>query len=207
MSSPSPQDSSSGGYGVRFGNVPITSGIFIVVVVLSTICLCVRRRRLLRSIPDISGARELVSREAGKGTPPEVISSLTVLRFPWPGVDHNDTCAICFQEYQPGELIHKLPCDHYYHMACIDQWLSRDTTCPLCKASVTPLANEEARPSRQSAEPSSVTVTIPQSSIPQSPPGQEHSTYPHTNNGLAILSLQPCRHYGHDGAGDTTPSR
>jgi hypothetical protein len=49
---------------------------------------------------------------------------------------HDDACIICFSDYAPGDLLKELPCKHYYHAACIDQWLTRSGNCPLCKAPV-----------------------------------------------------------------------
>lgn len=35
-------------------------------------------------------------------------------------------------DFIPGELIRLLPCMHYYHIRCIDDWLMRAITCPTC---------------------------------------------------------------------------
>jgi hypothetical protein len=41
-------------------------------------------------------------------------------------------CSICLMEYQNGELLHKLPCNHIFHRGCIMVWNNRKTTCPIC---------------------------------------------------------------------------
>lgn len=41
-------------------------------------------------------------------------------------------CAICMMDYCAGEPIRLLPCMHYYHLHCIDDWLMRSLTCPTC---------------------------------------------------------------------------
>lgn len=41
-------------------------------------------------------------------------------------------CAICMCEYSIGDPIRFLPCLHIYHQECIDDWLLRSFTCPLC---------------------------------------------------------------------------
>ncbi|KAF9406853.1 hypothetical protein BGZ94_002927 [Podila epigama] len=43
------------------------------------------------------------------------------------------TCAICLGDYRPEEEIRFLPCQHHFHLDCIDQWLKTDKSCPLCK--------------------------------------------------------------------------
>jgi hypothetical protein len=42
-------------------------------------------------------------------------------------------CIICQENYQPGEMILKLPCCHLYHETCLFRWLSTAHTCPLCR--------------------------------------------------------------------------
>ncbi|KAI7819934.1 hypothetical protein BC939DRAFT_459044 [Gamsiella multidivaricata] len=42
-------------------------------------------------------------------------------------------CAICLGDYAPAETIRFLPCQHHFHLECVDQWLLTDKSCPLCK--------------------------------------------------------------------------
>jgi len=35
-------------------------------------------------------------------------------------------------EFVVGEPIRLLPCMHFYHLRCIDDWLMRSFTCPTC---------------------------------------------------------------------------
>jgi len=48
-------------------------------------------------------------------------------------VDDSRVCIICLDTYARGERIRLLPCVHRFHVDCIDQWLKKHTTCPLCK--------------------------------------------------------------------------
>ncbi|KAH9505940.1 E3 ubiquitin-protein ligase rnf13 [Dermatophagoides farinae] len=55
-----------------------------------------------------------------------------------------ETCAICLDDYIEGEKIRILPCNHAYHMKCIDPWLTKNRrVCPVCKAKVTLPGMEE----------------------------------------------------------------
>jgi hypothetical protein len=51
----------------------------------------------------------------------------------------SEMCAICFEPYGEGDLIAVLPpCRHAFHGFCVDQWLARDASCPVCKACLDP---------------------------------------------------------------------
>ena len=46
------------------------------------------------------------------------------------------TCSICLEDYQVGDEKKSLSCPHAFHKGCIDQWLKRVASCPVCKAEV-----------------------------------------------------------------------
>jgi len=41
-------------------------------------------------------------------------------------------CAICTENYEVGEQVLDLPCDHFYHTPCIKPWLMKKSICPYC---------------------------------------------------------------------------
>jgi len=47
-----------------------------------------------------------------------------------------DQCAICFEPWKEQDVVKTLPCLHYYHTACINQWLGTKLTCPTCRTKV-----------------------------------------------------------------------
>jgi hypothetical protein len=45
-----------------------------------------------------------------------------------------ELCSICLDEYEVGDKLRCLPCNHVFHAKCIGRWLAeRSATCPLCK--------------------------------------------------------------------------
>jgi len=49
----------------------------------------------------------------------------------------NETCSICRSSYGVREIIRKLNhCQHYFHQKCVDVWLHRNATCPMCRINV-----------------------------------------------------------------------
>ncbi|XP_022867265.1 uncharacterized protein LOC111386986 isoform X1 [Olea europaea var. sylvestris] len=52
-------------------------------------------------------------------------------------------CYICLADYEEGDKLRVLPCNHKYHVACIDKWLKEiNRVCPLCRCNVCEDAGE-----------------------------------------------------------------
>ncbi|KAE8987632.1 hypothetical protein PF005_g7597 [Phytophthora fragariae] len=49
------------------------------------------------------------------------------------GEVNNTVCAVCCDEFEAEEEVRALPCLHFYHRECIDQWLMYHRQCPICK--------------------------------------------------------------------------
>ncbi|KAF8093464.1 hypothetical protein N665_0383s0092 [Sinapis alba] len=44
------------------------------------------------------------------------------------------SCSVCLQDFQLGETVRSLPhCHHMFHLPCIDNWLLRHGSCPMCR--------------------------------------------------------------------------
>ncbi|XP_022894904.1 E3 ubiquitin ligase BIG BROTHER-related-like isoform X2 [Olea europaea var. sylvestris] len=56
--------------------------------------------------------------------------------FAWKSLQNSLTnierCVICQVEFEGGEKLVALPCDHPYHSDCITQWLQINKICPIC---------------------------------------------------------------------------
>lgn len=42
------------------------------------------------------------------------------------------------EEYEAGDEMGKLGCEHRYHLECVNQWLRLKNWCPICKAAALP---------------------------------------------------------------------
>lgn len=44
------------------------------------------------------------------------------------------TCAICLDSFEDGDTISKLSCEHEFKYECINAWLKKKPSCPLCNS-------------------------------------------------------------------------
>ncbi|MCL7032054.1 hypothetical protein MKW94_023940 [Papaver nudicaule] len=49
-------------------------------------------------------------------------------------------CAVCLGEFEDGDVLRLLSCDHVYHTDCIGKWLVSNSTCPLCRSELKAMA-------------------------------------------------------------------
>ena len=108
-----------------------------------------------------------------------------------PGASSSPRCAICMMDFVNGDTIRFLPCMHYYHIRCVDDWLMRSLTCPTCmqRVDLTLTANQNlwsqssahqrqsstssmSSESSQSSSGSAVRLRSSRSVVPPPPPLQ-----------------------------------
>lgn len=58
--------------------------------------------------------------------PYDMVSRLQLKKFSHEKVKENEReeCVICLEDYQEGEDLRVLPCQHDFHAACVDAWLT-----------------------------------------------------------------------------------
>jgi len=54
----------------------------------------------------------------------------------------NTCCSICLDNICVGDQCRILPCGHTFHRPCLDLWLIRQTTCPMCKFDCKPTLDD-----------------------------------------------------------------
>ena len=46
--------------------------------------------------------------------------------------DKSRECVICMIEFCKGDRVRYLPCMHFFHAGCVDEWLVKSFNCPSC---------------------------------------------------------------------------
>ncbi|CAK9779759.1 hypothetical protein CC85DRAFT_292550 [Cutaneotrichosporon oleaginosum] len=49
--------------------------------------------------------------------------------------EKDECCAICQEDYEPNHRVSVTPCNHMYHVTCMDTWIKTPnvSTCPMCR--------------------------------------------------------------------------
>jgi hypothetical protein len=82
------------------------------------------------------------------GTNKETLSSL-----PLKTIDKSDDkCAVCLDDFVEGDKVPQLPCSHYFHDACVKEWLKSHHTCPTCRFDLPTEESASSNPDLESTE-------------------------------------------------------
>ena len=115
---------------------------------------------------------QLMEQTAGSNAPPPA-SEADIEALPKKAVDAEmlgkegkAECSICMDNVDIGEEVTFLPCNHWFHGACVAEWLKQHDTCPHCRASI------RKEPTQQSDNPSSSS-----SGFGIRRPGRRHSSF------------------------------
>ncbi|KAE8718806.1 hypothetical protein F3Y22_tig00109987pilonHSYRG00045 [Hibiscus syriacus] len=78
------------------------------------------------------------TRSRFSGIDKKVIESLPFFRFSsLRGSKQGLECTVCLSKFEDVEILRLLPkCKHGFHIGCIDKWLEKHSSCPLCRQKV-----------------------------------------------------------------------
>ncbi|GMI89466.1 Arabidopsis Toxicos en Levadura 42 [Hibiscus trionum] len=78
------------------------------------------------------------TRSRFSGIDKKVVESLPFFRFSLlRGSKQGLECAVCLSKFEDIEILRLLPkCKHGFHIDCIDKWLEKHSSCPLCRQKV-----------------------------------------------------------------------
>ncbi|XP_051128415.1 E3 ubiquitin-protein ligase At4g11680-like [Andrographis paniculata] len=71
-----------------------------------------------------------------RGASEEQLAGLPSWKYKDADYSEDPECCICLAKYKDKEEIRQLPCDHIFHLKCVDQWLRIISCCPLCKQGI-----------------------------------------------------------------------
>ncbi|CAA3019231.1 RING-H2 finger protein ATL80-like [Olea europaea var. sylvestris] len=76
------------------------------------------------------------------GLEPLVVANFPIKKYKdmsWSSKE-NAQCTVCLAEYNEEDTLRILPvCGHSFHASCIDIWLHKHSTCPVCRISLNEL--------------------------------------------------------------------
>ncbi len=83
-----------------------------------------------------SNKKKLLNQLENTGPPPaseDQLKNLPVVIISKDEVEKNVQCAICMEDFNLNDEAKRLPCKHYFHESCINEWLKLHGTCPVCR--------------------------------------------------------------------------
>merc|ERR1711971_584130 len=69
--------------------------------------------------------------KVNKGYQKSVIASLKPIMYS-KGKTNEESCSICFEDFEVGAKVKELGCKHAYCAECIDKWLENEKRCCVC---------------------------------------------------------------------------
>ncbi|GJZ30438.1 putative ribonuclease H-like domain-containing protein [Tanacetum coccineum] len=78
------------------------------------------------------------ARSRSSGIDKKIIESLPYFKFSTlKGSKNGLECSVCLTAFEDVEVLRMLPkCKHAFHIECIDKWLEKNSSCPLCRFKV-----------------------------------------------------------------------
>ena len=91
-----------------------------------------RRWRALLRRPELEAALDLSSELIQDDI--EALKKTSEIELSWESLPE-DSCCICLSHFAEQEKALRLGCSHIFHTSCLEVWLRRNASCPVCKRS------------------------------------------------------------------------
>ncbi|CAL2028282.1 unnamed protein product [Caenorhabditis brenneri] len=75
----------------------------------------------------------------------EIDSNSTMYKYEKTEGDE-ETCTVCLTDFDTGDDVRKLRCNHMFHPGCIEKWLDINKKCPMCRKEIDKGEGEEPTP-------------------------------------------------------------
>eukprot|EP00440_Ansanella_granifera_P056160 gb/GFBE01060869.1/.p1 GENE.gb/GFBE01060869.1/~~gb/GFBE01060869.1/.p1 ORF type:complete len:395 (+),score=62.54 gb/GFBE01060869.1/:1-1185(+) len=169
----------------------IVLGFSVSLMPVYVVCYCKARRRQDMALQESQLmvrselARRLRDNEIARAEEQQVVATLQALPTErWKdheaeagfGGAETDECCLCLEQFSEEDFLRVLPCHHFFHQACIDNWFSArrfvPRTCPLCKQN--PIVARAATPDRRPTESGSPVPTL----LPEANEPSRHDEHP-----------------------------
>ncbi|KAF3341454.1 RING-H2 finger protein ATL39-like protein [Carex littledalei] len=111
--------------------VAITLCAFAILYAIFSSIRCLCRRHI--------GSHNMPSPPELSGLDPALIATLPMYQYTRQGKGDEPApdCTICLNDLDEGDAVRLLPvCMHLFHRDCIDLWLEKNNTCPVCRSRV-----------------------------------------------------------------------
>ncbi|GLT74897.1 hypothetical protein SLA2020_466620 [Shorea laevis] len=94
------------------------------------------------SYEELIALGEIIGVERRGLSPKEISSCLHLVKFRFgESKCEVDRCVVCQVEYEEGETLGALCCEHLYHSECISKWLQMKKICPICSTEISSSIN------------------------------------------------------------------
>ncbi|XP_045501217.1 E3 ubiquitin-protein ligase RNF126-like isoform X2 [Colias croceus] len=100
---------------------------------------------------------QLLGQLEHSGPPPmprDILNSIPSETVTEQQAEANMSCSVCWDNFQLGETISRLECEHIFHSSCITPWLQLHATCPICRRSLLPQNEPQSTASSTTTTPS-----------------------------------------------------
>ncbi|VDN28835.1 unnamed protein product [Gongylonema pulchrum] len=134
---------------------------------------------------DVAPAPQGMTRQVLLIATNDEISRLETLRIEDETIIAEKVCVICQFDFEHSDLLRVLPCEHHFHLNCIDKWLGASCTCPICRQEAiieeAPRENEGASGYESTSQDAAVTE----------PPPSNTASSEDTQNASGVSAAEP----------------